>query len=94
MTYDDAKGWTSLESDFNGAPFPSERAKYSDSAWHVGGTIGAGLTYTNGPVTGSLGVEYETWQVPSPSVTGTEPTSLGFERRDSMALKLNLVWDF
>lgn len=94
VTYDDADGSTSLESDSLGVPFPSERQDYSDSGWHVGGTIGAGLSVTYRNVTGSLGVEYENWKVPAPRVTGTEPASLDFERRESLAGMLRLRIDF
>ena len=65
-------------SDFLGAPFPFERQNYSDSGLHVGGTIGGGVTFTNGPFTASLGGEFETWRVPSVSVTGVEPARLRF----------------
>ena len=94
VTYDDAKGSTSLSGTTFGTPFASEQEHYSDSGWHLGGTLGGGVAVDWGQVRGSLGAEFETWQVPVPQVTGEEPASIDFESRDSWVLKAQVKLRF
>lgn len=93
FTSDDATGRIELTADLNGSPFPSETQHLSDSAFSVGGLLGGGLYVDLGPFYGFGGVEYETFNVPTVEVTGTDPAEIEFERRDSVAFKIGFSFE-
>ncbi len=94
FTHNKASGYTKLNADSLGAPFPGEYQSLSKRKFDVGGIVGAGIFADAGPLTGYAGVEGELWKVPGLQVTGTERARLEFKDRTSWTVKLGLRIDF
>lgn len=81
-----ADGRVSLETNL-----PSfEQRTLSESQFDLGGTASAGLSYRNGPLTARAGLDFETWQVPTLDVTGTDPARIEFQARNSLAVGVEI----
>jgi ribosomal protein S8 len=94
--HNEASGYTSFDAGFNGAPVPawSELQHYSKDKFDVGGLIGGGLTYDNGPISAFAGVTLETWQIPVVQVTGEVPAFIDYDDRFSVEAKFGMKISF
>ena len=85
--HDDAHG----ESRFAVDGFIPEVWQGSKSQYGFGGVIGAGFFVENENVSGRIGVEYETWQIPNLSIPGSREAFLTFNDRESVTARMELT---